>query len=83
MAGGARLWLADLLAAVLVRAAETEAPSVAHPSVPPWPSSWTAFATLLTDHLSTLKVHASSRPNDAHSAMQEEQPVMATCVGLA
>lgn len=73
MAGGAHLWLADLLAAVLVRSAETEAPSVAHPSVPSWPSSWTSFATLLTDHLSTLKVRLSSPLLNSHSAIEQEQ----------
>lgn len=80
MAGGGRLWLADLLAAVLVRAAETEAPLTAHPSVPPWTPSWASFAKLLLDHLSTLKA-AHSRAvaqgmADAAKMAQDAVPVV-------
>lgn len=74
------LWLADLLAAVLVRASEVEAPSAVHPLVSPWATLWTSFATLLIGHLSTLKeahsLAAAQGSADAVRSAQDAVPVV-------
>ncbi len=49
-------WLAELLAAVLVRAAELDVRNAPEPAPAAWAAAWAAFFPLLARHLATLQV---------------------------
>lgn len=55
VAAGGGPWLAEVLAAVLVRAAAV-APTQGAAPAPSWPAAWDAFSPLLSGHLAALKV---------------------------
>lgn len=56
---GQGAWLAELLAALLVRAAEVDPATAPQPAPSAWTAAWTAFFPLLARHLQTLQVGAS------------------------
>lgn len=51
-------WLAEMLAALLVRAAEVEPSAAPEPAPAAWAAAWAAFFPLLACHLQTLQVPA-------------------------
>lgn len=53
---GQGLWLAELLAALLVRAAEVEPAAAPQPAPEAWDTAWAAFFPLLARHLEMLQV---------------------------
>lgn len=57
---GQGLWLAELLAAVLVRAAEVGPAAAPQPAPEAWDTAWAAFFPLLARHLEMLQVHWSA-----------------------
>ncbi len=56
---GQGLWLAELLAALLVRAAEVEPAAAPAPAPEAWNTAWAAFFPLLARHLEMLQVRWS------------------------
>jgi hypothetical protein len=57
---GQGLWLAELLAALLVRAAEVEPAAAPQPAPEAWDTAWAAFFPLLARHLEMLQVRWSA-----------------------
>ena len=61
VAGVGGPWLAEVVAAVLVRASAVAPTQGAAPAAS-WDASWDAFSALLARHLAALKVHRSAQP---------------------
>lgn len=75
VAGSGGPWLAEVVAAVLVRASAVAPTQGAAPAAS-WPASWDAFSGLLARHLAALKVLRPPRPHSLRASLVLHPAVM-------